>query len=107
MSAIVHPMAVLCSLSTCKIAPSCSKVSLPLRITRRVSDGPRKAYFKFLGKGFKSNSEGHSIEDRRGELLLRISVKDYRKGFNSNSGGHSVEDRRVELDRIKCSSFNF
>ena len=54
ISVIDHPMASRLDFKMAKRASSCVELRSEAMMTGRISDGPRKAYFKSSGKGLSS-----------------------------------------------------
>jgi hypothetical protein len=70
-SAIVHPIASLCSFYSSNRLSSWSFCRSKVMMTGRVSLAPRKAYFSLSGKGFNSSFGGDSREGMGGVLDVR------------------------------------
>lgn len=62
MSAIVHPMAFLCSFSTLKSFSSYKLMNAEETIIERVDQIPRNPYFKYESHGLRSNVGSSSMD---------------------------------------------
>ncbi|KAM1274297.1 hypothetical protein ACFX2H_024096 [Malus domestica] len=87
LSANVHPIAVLYSLSTLTNLSSSCAVSVLEMMTGNVSSSPKKTYFKWLGNGLSSSVSGCTTEGSN--LLAETEMEIGSKNLPDCSGNDS------------------